>query len=468
MGQNESKQLIELVNEVVQEVVTNITNSNTTKLQTLVDINQINELKLKVGKAIGCGVVQQNYAGGDVKVLGKFSSQSINDLTTALESAVDQKAKQIEKITNEFLGGIGVSNSTDNTTRITNRITQIIQNTIQNINISEVITQVTAKQGNKLEYEIGEAICPPGAPPLVSQSNTAQIAAVVNVISDNISKNIIDDSVISRITQDITQESSIENKGPSFLLLLFILGIVFMLTFGGTYVATKVVNIAIKVLIVVAILSIIYLIVAYYRKWPPFQVKTPEYWSCIKDINGFVTRECRRVESREQGPFGSESQCKEAVEKGTAPCGQYWGCGITEGTYGKIYTGTCKQFNNAADGPYRTKNECDTANTGDTAICKNNFICPLDSAGLFVEPAICVPVMSRYVKDIKAVEELQCKQDMFLNCRNYWGIFTDDKGNKKCVAYRDKKTAVKDATTNDVVFPPDVFTKEDCEKALNA
>jgi hypothetical protein len=464
MGNNQPKQIANIINEVVQATMTNIANNNSFNLNTLVENVQDNTINIGDAKIVGCTFKQTNNLNSDTKIVAKISSKSLSDVSNIIQSEVQTKLKQNLKIVNEFLSGIGTNNSPETIANLTNRVSQIIQTNIENTNIAEIFAQTINKQGNTFNFGKGEIICTPQNPVAVEQINNIQTRLATDIVFKNVNESIVKDEVINRIINDVTQEAEIINKGPSALFLLIILGIIFFLVYTFTYVVTRTANAFFKYFLVIVLLVLIWLALAYYFKRWPFQVKTPEYWSCIKDLNGLVTNECRRVESREQGPFGSESQCKEAISKGNAPCGQYWGCGKTEGAYGKIYTGACIQYNNASDGPYKTKNECDKANTGSGAICRNNFICPIDNNGLFLEPAICVPVIPSYTSIDKIKDENTCKGDMYLKCRNYWGISKDEKGNYACVAYRDNN-AVKIAqnSADDVTFYPEVITFQDCE-----
>lgn len=481
MGANNTTQITKMVNETLQASMTNVINQNSFRLSVLVGNTQVNNIEVTNSIIRRCSIEQINKNSTNVEIVTKISSESINDLQTAIQNEVDNKIKQISETVNGFLGGLGTFNSQNNTIDIVNRATQIVQKDIQNLNLTDIIAENTNFQTNTLKITNTELDCEGGK---IVQLNEIQANIVLKIVAENSVQNIIKDSVINRIVNDVDQRAKIENKGLDSLLSGFflvivaiVIGVVVVFSYGTKAIAGgvsgaakgigKVGSVLLGLLPLIGAGLLAWLSAAYTWNFYPYETRI-EYWSCIKDADGMVTGECRQVASSEEGKFGSKSQCEKAVAEGTAPCGQYWGCIRSKGQYGDIYTGGCKQYTNATLGPYKSKDECDKLAS---TVCKNNYVCAIDDKGLYIEPNICVPVLSEYsssklVSD-KSKTEVECKNGMAENCRNYWGIVKRG-GECKCVAFRtNKQNKIGGADKEDSVFYDDVITLEDCKARLS-
>lgn len=468
MGQNESQQVTNLVNDVLQASMSKVVNKNAFSLSVKNENVQVNRVNIIESKVKNCNLKQLNEIGSTLEVVTKISSESINELQTELQSEVSNKLEQISKNVNGLFGGVGTSNKQKNVIDIINRSTQIIQKDIRNENLTDIIANNSNFQQNILEIKNSEYDC--GEKGEIVQLNKIQTGIILKTVVNNSVKNILDDAIISRIANDIKQSSTIENKGVdaifsglASIIIAIIIGVVIVFSVGAKAFISglgKVGNILLSLLPLIATGTLAYLSGAYTWNFWPYQTSI-EYWSCVKNSEGMVTGECRRVDNIDEGPFPNKTACEDAVKKGDAPCGQYWGCVRSKGQYGDIYTRGCKQYTNASLGPYKTKTDCDNVAKD---VCKNNYVCAVDEKGLYVEPNICVPVLRDYSSKIEGTDEFTCKNNMFENCRNYWGIAKRGTG-CVCVAF---KTNIKKkiGSKEDVVFYEDVITKDDCEAKL--
>lgn len=474
-----SKTVNEITNQIMQKSMTNIWNKSAVSIKVINQNRQ--EIKLIIGNitvksATKCRLIDiQQEIQAETKLLTKIDTEFTNDLKSELKSELSNVLKSNSTLTKGFLADIGIGNSdsSEAINRVTNRVEQIIDKTITN----ETLTEILAKNYNEQSQTInvGDITldnCDESTLLMLKQS--IQSMSMAQTISSDLAKNILEDTVLSRMATDAQASSELSKKGlddlfGSMLIPLIILGVLFLLGIGGAFTATTL--LAKKIFIGILLLSpfiAIYLSVAYLNDWYPFTNITREYWKCVRNFKGEVN-DCIQVEDIEEGKefaFKSKDACKLAIERGEAPCGQYWGCEKTKTTDGmKKNTGRVVKFSNAADGPYKSVEEAKK----ETKNCANTWYCKREKNGLFKEPKECTDVDpdESGISYNKITTQNVCNNDM--KCVNYWGCLTleeetkDKEGNKKparkmCKAYTDR---IEDPTGS-LVFIGGA-TKEECD-----
>lgn len=417
MGNNTSNSSQFVENDALTKKITNVMVDVTNTDKTNVSVMQ-NIILDVTGSIINCDVDVSNKSNASVTIVSKITSNMTVALKTALTADTQSKTGQINKVISEMLGNLGTSNSANTEQSVINRTTQIIEENVTVKKLNQILTGVMIIQGQKITIA-GTIVCAPGGK--WTLSNDSQLNMVATGLITDLTNIGLTDTVISRIVQDAQQSATVKAQGLQGLLgaltgpivALIIAGIIAFALLGTQTIKSATDP---KFLMVMGGVAVLYVIVAYFRKWVPFRVKVPgtstskqpwvceqiplatgsatmvntgrctqwtkstappvamakfdteaecnlaagdncpQYWGCGKDATGKFTGSCAQYDNPSDGPYATKSQsggCDEAVANG-ADCREFWGCG--DGIVNPVTA--CQQYQNVSDGPQKTQADC--------------------------------------------------------------------------------------------------------------
>jgi hypothetical protein len=420
MGNNTSNSSQFTENDTLTKKITNVMVDVTNTDKT--DVSVMQNIILHVGKNgsfTNCTVDLSNKSNASVTILSKITSNMTVALKTALTSDTQSKTGQINKVISELGGNWGTSNSASTFQSVINRATQIIEENVTVKKLNQILTGVMIIQGIDLTID-GPIVCAHGG--TWTLSNDSQLNMVATSLITDLTNIGLTDTVISRIVSDAQQSATVHAQGLQGLLgaltgpivALIIAGIIAFALLGTQTIKSATDP---KFLMVMGGVAVLYVIVAYFRKWVPFRVKVPGastskqpwvceqiplatgsatmintgrctqwakstappvsmakfdteaqcntaagdncpmYWGCGKDATGNFTGSCAQYDNPTDGPYASLSDptygCNAAIVNGT-DCRQYWGCG--DGIVNPVTA--CQQYQNVSDGPQKTQADC--------------------------------------------------------------------------------------------------------------
>ena len=437
MGGAVSSQSMTIINEVMQRITQSVFQSHSTTINNLVDVTQVNKLKIGKTARILCkelNITQLNATKMDMKYLDSVSNEMANDLKAQLTSEVNNTVSQIQKIIRD----ISLSSSNDQQTMdIITRINQVINSSVNVETLNKILRQTVTFQGNDLVINgtIEGDLCN------IRQANDLQLKMFAQTVTSNIVTNVLDDQIINRIVNDIKQSQEIVQVGLASLLLA--VGLCALSCLAGLASTLKagadpLLKALGPILLVLTLLVIAYLLIAYFVEIWPFQ---NSHYGCEISATGIATGQCVQIpksdpDFEKKGIFKTKDACMDAVKKGQA-CFQYHGCESDGAT--KLHTGKCAQFKSPLDGPYKTQLECENSIRTE-GNCQITWRCAKGATGYNTEPPTCAPYNWNDFPNENQQSEASCNATKAVNCKSYFECQKIKGKNPQCLQREDDQT----------------------------
>jgi hypothetical protein len=355
---------IEVINNIFQKTVTTVLNRTSIKISNIIHNSQYLSIHVDQNAVFDCGkgIDINQLITTDSKVNTQITAQTSSDIKSALQSELKNSASQTNDAIQGFLAGLGTTGQNLNTkAAITNTLNQAIENNVTTEHLSDIMNATISIQN--LQIYVGKgAVFKADTCNLQQDIQSSMIAT--NVVND-IMSTFTNSASLNRIENDIAQANSAKQVGLEGLLdalmklawpLAFV-AVAFLAT-GGTIAVKGVSSLTdYRFIAFMAAILGVYLLLAYYLKWPPFRIAPrPESWDCEKDGSGKFTGKCQQLNDA-SGTYATQTACQAAIASGKA-CQSFFGCG--KDANGN-YTGKCAQYDNPAQGPYPTEGECNNA-----------------------------------------------------------------------------------------------------------
>lgn len=440
MGNQRSSQIMDLSNEVMQNIMQSVWQNNETKIANVTDISQFNDVTIAglIALCKNFKFSMTNKIAADINYVDNISVSVSNTLKGKLESEIDNKTSQIQKIVRD----VALNNASDEQiTQIKNRVNQIISTNISTQNLNNILRSTIAKQGNKLNFSgiIFGDTCE------LTASNDFQYKLVANTVASTITTTIVDDAVINRIVNDVKQSQEIVQLGLTTLISAMaslFLAIGASLSMAGSGVGGPVVSLIFKIFMVVLCLFLIYLPIAYFFEWWPFR---NGHWGC-EMIDGIATGRCVQIsrddpDFSKKGIFVDEDACNDAVKNGRA-CFQYWGCVKKDGLVQK----DCTRYQKIIDGPYATKEKCEQAILDKK--CNTTWGCEIDENTGYTTGRCKEFNQSDYPSLVQSKND--CLKDQGTKCGQHWSCIKQKNGKCKCEQLLDGSAVAVDYMTQNI------------------
>lgn len=260
------KNTVTALNETVIDVV------NKTKNDMKQSCSTVQNISLSIKGNIQIDTISTNQIMAvNCTLDGKATSQMSDQINVQMDNKIDEVIKNLTKSQQELLSLSANQQDTkmDNTTFIKNSIKESITNSITNTcqqNLNMVQGQnIVIENNTPYRTEIKS----------IDLNQNLQAIAIANCVLNSVVTNLSDNKQLNDLIQKVTSDTSSEQKGLSglmgpLILLLLIGGGIFL------FVTNKGINIAQdpkKLIMVIGSVIIIYLLLAYWRKWTPFKKK---------------------------------------------------------------------------------------------------------------------------------------------------------------------------------------------------
>jgi hypothetical protein len=456
MGPVSSKVLVDTLNDIYREKITNILSRNTVSLSNVINISQSLIIKIRCGDRCkicpGDLVIKQDQAA-NINVITSVNQSQVSEIANLIEADLANTTSQTYNEVTGFLAtNVSVKKDTEIITNIINRLKDVVRNDITLENITQVMNNVNISDTIGIEliggndFEFGGRECN------VTQNIFTDFTC--KSILDMAVKNAMEDKSLVRMVNDAKQDTRIEAKGVDDLVKSIfsslagaaVVGIIFLVIIAksqGSLLPTDSLTEAAKknpktvvllVLVIIIIVGcIVYFPVAKLVGLWPFS-GTPILWICDK-VDGMHTGKCI------SGEFAKGFKTKQECEM-SKNCSQYWGCELKEGKF----TGKCAQYTSPNLGPLYTEKECMAAISNNQA-CSYKWGGELTSNGLYVEPPKCKqfedPKRGLYRTKGQCEENIdkfrnrwKCQQNSCVKVHptEAWGKFTSEEECKKVCA----------------------------------
>lgn len=264
------KNTVTALNETVIDVV------NKTKNDMKQSCSTVQNISLSIKGNIQVDTISTNQIMAvNCTLDGKATSQMSDQINVQMDNKIDEVIKNLTKSQQELLSLSANQQDTkmDNTTFIKNAIKESITNSItntcqQNLNMVQGQT-VVIENNTPYRTEIKS----------IDLNQNLQAIAIANCVLNSVVTNLSDNKQLNDLIQKVTSDTSSEQKGLSglmgpLILLLLIGGGIFL------FVTNKGINIAQdpkKLIMVIGSVIIIYLLLAYWRKWTPFKKESEKF-----------------------------------------------------------------------------------------------------------------------------------------------------------------------------------------------
>lgn len=417
MGNKSTKVLVDTLNDINRERITNILSRNTVSLSNVINASQSIIVNIRCGnncKVCPNGFVIEQNQTANVNVVTNVSQSQVNEIANLIEAELENKTSQTYNEVAGFLAvDLSLGKNTEITTKIINRLKDVVRNDITLENITSVMNQVNFSENSEIniiagnDFEFGAKGCD------ITQNIFIDFTS--KAIIDMVAKNAMEDQSLVRMVNDARQDTQIEAKGLDDLVKSIFSGLAGVVVVGVivlvvilkmqssilptdslTEAAKKNPKTAIFAFLIMFIVigCIMYFPVAkIFGMWPFAGERT--LWKC-EMVDGKHTGKCV------SGVFEKGFKSKEECEMSKL-CTQYWGCEMKDGSF----TGRCAEYTSAIAGPMRSKKECEEA-VAAQKMCTLKFGGKLAADGTYAEPAECVqyedPKMGIY-KTKKQCEE---------------------------------------------------------------
>lgn len=427
MGPAQTKILVESMNKIYRERITEILGRNSARLTNIMNVSQ--DIELVINCDEGCKIctgsgglqITQSQAG-TIRFVTNVTQAQVNDIVSMVETDLSNKTSQTYRSVSELLSNLGAWTSTDVQTRILNQVKDIVRNEITLENIVNILNSVQLGQNNRMTWNLGRNTEIGGKQCIIRQDIFIDFFS--ESLIDMVVRNATEDSSITRMLADARQDTQIEAKGLDSVIRSAFTGIAGMAV-GGivilivlsrmqssvvpsdslTEAAKKRPGLAILAVFVVIliVLAIVYMPVAKLFSLWPFSGER-KLWKC-EVVDGMHTGKC--VLGVFEKGFRSREECEQSKT-----CDQNWGCQFAGG----VPTGKCAQYASSALGPYRSERDCaDAVAQGKTCTLKWGPV--VTDAGVYAVPPRCQqfqdPKLGRYRTEGECLEN----KDKF---RNKW------------------------------------------------
>jgi hypothetical protein len=378
MGGTSSSNVVTIIQEVVNNVVTNVLNRNSISLQNLNVNTQIVKINIGPKAVVNCkkGFNVNQRIKANMKVTNTVSLQATTNIKNSIQNELKAQVDQIMSGAYEMLGGLGTFNSQRNSTYLRQAMITYIETNITNEFIVSVCNSIYNNQTAEINIYgtlNSEEDCTISQETIVDMQAQAMVDSIINNALTNVS--------INRAAAIIKQDNKVEMKGLNSLfdsffkviivgIICFTIFMVAALKYGGAEVIRAVGSP--KFLITIAALIALYFILAFFLKFGPFKkAPAPQYWGCQMDGNGFNTGQCMQYDNPVQGPYRSKEEC---MATSNVTCPRFFGCEKSGGSF----TGNCVQYGNPGLGPYQDQTSCQDDIRANRNCCNNCYMCLTD------------------------------------------------------------------------------------------
>ena len=426
MGLSSSKVMVDTLNDIYREKITNILSRNTASLSNVINVSQSIIVKINCGNRCkicpGGFLIDQSQAS-KINVITSVTQSQVSEIASLIEADLSNTTSQTYKEVSGFLASnLSIKKDSEVITRIVNQLKDVVRNDItlenitqvmNNVNISDTIgVEISAKD----DFEFGEKEC--------NIRQNIFLDFTCKSIIDMAVKNAVTDQTFVRMMNDATQDTQIEARGlDDFVKSIFsgmagaaivgVITLVVIVKLQGSLLPTDSLTEAAKkspktaifaVLVILLVIGcIIYFPIAKIMGLWPFSGK-PVLWKCELS-DGKHTGKCI------SGEFEKGFKTKEECEMSKL-CSQYWGCELKDGKF----TGKCAQYTSPALGPMYTKEECEKA-VANNQMCGYKWGGELASDGTYTEPARCKQYEDTKLGIYKT--KGQCEENL-IRFRNKW------------------------------------------------
>lgn len=312
MGASSTKLVQDIVNNVTNETVNNVFQSDKTSDSLLADniIKQNITIKGNIVAKEGCEEIDIGKAkiASDIRYKSTITNKMTDDIKNQLSSKIANKLRQTQKLMQEMGANWGSINQDDAELHLKNIVKNIVKNSIS----QEILNQQLAQFNNGIYQHIdigGDITCSAGK--IIIGSGDIALKAQVEFVANNITDSIMSNNLTQSLTNDVSQSQSVTQTGIASVIgaigkmlipLAIIAGLFFLGVgiFGGQGVKA-VTNW--KLWLAVGAIFGLYILVAYFVKFWPFK----QHYSPEIGPDKFRTGSCKPDKN---GPFDSKSKCE--------------------------------------------------------------------------------------------------------------------------------------------------------------
>jgi gas vesicle protein len=426
MGPVNSKILVDSLNDIYKEKITNILSRNTASLTNVINVSQSIIVKINCGhrcRVCPSGLVIRQDQAANINVVTDVTQSQVNEIASMIEADLGNTSSQTYKEVSGFLStNVSIKKDTEITTRIINRLRDVVRNDITLENVTQVMNNVNINDNIGIEINAGDDFEFGGKDCDIRQNMFLDFTSksIINMAV----KNVMEDQSLIRMVNDAKQDTQIEARGlDDFVKSIFsglagmsvvgVIALIVIVKMQGSIIPTDSLTEAAKkspktaifaVLVILVVVScILYFPIARLMGLWPFN-GIPILWKC-ELVDGKHTGKCV------SGEFEKGFKTQEECEKSTV-CSQYWGCEINNGKF----TGKCAQYTSPVLGPLKTKEECEKA-IANNQMCGLKWGGILESDGTYKEPAGCMEYEDPKLGIYKTKK--QCEENLS-RFRNRW------------------------------------------------
>lgn len=221
MGSSSSKNTLEIVNDTINQNLTNILVNVQNSNSALCSSNQSMNLEFGEKANFLCGIDISQGTSVNCNLSSMFKTTSNADLTTLTNQAIDSSANSSNSTTQNFLSA-SVSDSNNNTT-MKNYIKNLVEKNVNSTTTNTCIAQASADQSLNLKINSKVGCKPDGTSLNLSQN--AQVAVLSSCITDNLFGVIANDAVVQKAVSEGSVSNTTVQKGVSDLIAEFFKGL---------------------------------------------------------------------------------------------------------------------------------------------------------------------------------------------------------------------------------------------------
>lgn len=208
MGGNQSKTSSTVTNDFLTQITSTFMSQNSQKV-TASDYN-INQANFSQATITDCNVNITQSIDMSAVATGHMTVQNQQQLTTALQNAMQQKIQQAATQHNGFLAP-AFANSAQATSDVINRSNTVIATTISSSTVQNIFA--TANNTNEADFSHLVYTCSPSNPKTLTLDQTIKAQIVAQGVSDAITTAMQNDSVLNSAITDLSQSASQTNAG---------------------------------------------------------------------------------------------------------------------------------------------------------------------------------------------------------------------------------------------------------------
>lgn len=212
-----STTLNQTLNDISENLTTIVTNTMSNSAANCLT-NQNIGINLKGSSFNGlCDLSVMQTANVNCNVSSIFNSSSTTDLTTLMNTAIDQSAKSSNKTVQDFMAT--GSSSTDSTVNVSMYLKQIVSKNIQTNKTQTCIAQAQVNQNQQIDMSGVVFNCTAGS--TFNFGQNAQVAVLVSCLMNDLTSVATSDTNLQTLSQAADQAASTSQSGVGDIIRSF-------------------------------------------------------------------------------------------------------------------------------------------------------------------------------------------------------------------------------------------------------